>query len=84
MNGGMTECGQCDCDPCCCEAIAKRKQEQRIKDGKEVIYSLDQANRYLTGLQRFLVKLLWPDVRQVLDDLRKFKYIDNKGKRNET
>jgi len=72
MNGGMTECGQCDCDPCCCEAIEKRKQEQRVKDGKVVIESLWQAMANLSHWRMKIVRWLWPDIIHVADDLREY------------
>jgi len=72
MNGGMTECGRCDCDPCCCEAIEKRKQKQRIKDGKVVIESLWQTMARLPRWKRKIIKWLWPDIIDVADNLKEY------------
>lgn len=72
MNGGMTECGRCDCDPCCCKAIEKRKQEQRVKDGKVVIESMWQAMTHLPRWKMKIVRWLWPNIIDVANDLREY------------
>ena len=67
MNG--YECGMCDCDPCVCAAIERRK---RIKEGKEAIEGMAQASQYLTGFRRWLVKHIWPDALHAMDETRKY------------
>ena len=76
MNGGMTECERCDCDPCCCEAIEKREQEQRVKDGKVVIESLWHTMAHLPSWKRKIIKWLWPDIIDVADDLKEYYWSD--------
>lgn len=72
MNGGMTECTKCDCDPCICAEITKHKQQQRILDGKIVIESLWQVMSDLPRWKRKIIKWFWPDIIQVADDLREY------------
>lgn len=45
MNGGMTECGRCDCDPCVCD-----KQRIEISD---IIHKLD--NNYTLEYKMYLI-----------------------------
>ena len=76
MNGGMTECGQCDCDPCRCEAIAERKQKQKVKDGKVVIESLWQVMIDLPRWKKKIIMWLWPDIINIADNLREYYWSD--------
>ena len=77
MNGGMTECGQCGCDPCYCKAIEKRKQRQRVKDGKVVIESLWQAMMmHLPSWKMKIIRWLWPDIINVANNLKEYYWSD--------
>ncbi len=71
MNGGLTECSTCGWDPCRCTWLKEQKAQQRVKDGKVVLESLWSATQ-LSGWRLFFVKLFWPDIREVVDDLRDF------------
>jgi hypothetical protein len=72
MNG--YECGMCDMAPCVCKEIERR---ERIIEGKEAIQSMWQADHHLFGWRRLLVRLIWPDVLHVMEDIKEF-YLANK------
>ena len=73
MNGGMTECGRCDCDPCCCKEIEERKQEQRVKDGKEALeVSWGVFTKGPKGWKRKIIQWLWPDLCRMADAIKEY------------
>lgn len=72
MNGGMTECGRCDCDPCRCEAIAERKRLQKVSEGQVVIESLWRTMVFLPNWKKKIIKWLWPDIIDVAEDLKEY------------
>lgn len=67
MNG--YECGMCDMSPCVC---AQWERAARIKDGREAIQSICQANLHLRGWKRRVINWLWPDLLHVMDDIQEY------------
>lgn len=73
MNG--YECGSCGCDPCIC---AERRREERIRNGKEVLETFWQALVKLPKWKRSIIIWLWPDMVEVVDELRKYYWADRR------
>ncbi|KKL23640.1 hypothetical protein LCGC14_2423380 [marine sediment metagenome] len=78
MNGGMTECSVCDCDPCQCERINGKKVGLRIKSAAIVLESLWQAVVHLPRWRMRMVKWIWPDFTRVLCDFLDYYWEDGK------
>ena len=69
MNG--YECGKCNCSPCKCEEIKRRK---RIVEGKEIAeIGIDVFSKVKRRRMK-LIKWLWPDIKRLADAL--FDYWD--------
>lgn len=66
MNGGMTECSKCDCDPCVCGA---RKEIKRITDGKVVVETALDVFAQVGRWRMKIIKLIWPDIKRLSNDL---------------
>lgn len=77
MNGGLTECGTCDCDPCRCKWIRRERGLQRGRNGKAIMENFREAMLLLPEWRMVLVKLLWPDMQDILSDLQ--TYYQEKG-----
>ena len=76
MNGGLTECNVCDCDPCRCREIeAGKDRETRATKALETFEArtteLYQVLIKPKGLRLRLLKWLYPEVAKVADALRK-------------
>jgi len=69
MNGGLTECGRCDGDPCCCKEIAEKKRLQKVSEGRVVIKNLWRAIIHLPTWKIEIIKWFWPDFIQVIKDV---------------
>ena len=66
MNGGLTECNECDCDPCICVSMAEREQQRKISEGKVALeVAWDVFNKCPKGWKQKLIKWLWPDLTRM-------------------
>lgn len=75
MNGGLTECIVCDCDPCACKEIRARKN--REVRATEILKTFDTQTNELyqvlikpKGLRQRLLRWLYPEITKVADSLR--------------
>ena len=62
MNGGMTECGVCDSDPCICKHI-------RITQGKDVCETGIDVFSKVKRWRIRIIKWFWPDLQRLSDAL---------------
>ena len=76
MNGGLTECSICDCDPCCCREIKARKDSGM--EAMETLKTFDTQTEALykvlikpKGVRQRLLRLLYPELVDVANSLRK-------------
>ena len=69
MNGGLTECHVCDCDPCQCFEIKAQKDRKRDFNAKRAIEAGFDAFGKLKGWRKVAVKWLWPDVQKLANAL---------------
>lgn len=62
MNGGLSECVICDCDPCVCK-------HRKITQGKEAVeIGIDVFSK----VKRWRIKIIrwfWPDLQRLSDAL---------------
>lgn len=76
MNGGMTECDACGCDPCRCREIGTIKHRRRVREGKVVIENMWRVMIDLPRWKKKIIMWLWPDIINVANDLREYYWSD--------